>query len=552
MIDLFTSNSVAHAIFVLSLVSALGLALGSFKFRWLSLGIAGVLFSGVLFAHFGVTIDPHIMEFGRELGLILFVYTIGMQVGPGIFSSLRNQGLTLNLFAVAIVTMGALIAVACHYFAGLSPAVVAGLFSGATTNTPSLGASLEALRGVPGISPDMMKLPGQGYAVAYPFGVIGIIIAMGLVKKFCKINIDREQALFIKEQAFDKPKLLKRNIEVTNSNLLSLPINKIPGARQLHVVVSRILRNGEVMTARPDLNLHAGDVLHVVGTESDLNEFEAIVGRQSARDLMTIAGPVMTRRMVITKCSVVGKRVQELNFEERHNVAITRISRAEVEFSSALNPRVQLGDTIIAVGKEADLNQVAGEIGNSAKQLNHPQIIPIFVGIALGIIIGTFPIYFPSLPAPFRLGLAGGPLIIAILLSRLGSFGSLIWHMPLSANFMLREIGIVLFLCCVGLKAGEGFVATIVNGDGLYWMLLAALITIVPLLVVGFVAKCWYRLNYMRVCGLLSGSMTDPPALAFANSFTGSDAPSIAYSTVYPLTMILRIFFGQLLVILLC
>jgi putative transport protein len=549
--QLLTDDSIAHAVFIISLVTFLGLALGSLHFRGLSLGIAGVLFVGILFGHFNISIDRSILEFAREFGLILFVYTIGMQVGPGFFASLKQQGLKLNLLAALVVLSGAAIAIGIHYLGGLQPAVVVGLFSGSTTNTPSLGSAMEALRSLPGTTDETLKLPGQAYAVAYPFGIIGIILSMFLIRRIFKVNLDKEHADFTAERETHQPKLANYNIEVTNENLNGLTINQLPGTKHLSVVVSRILREGVLTAGQTNLSLRVGDILHVVGIPHDVQEFLSIVGKPSDMDLKTLPGPLLTRRMLVTKQGAIGKRIQELHFEERFNATITRVARSEVEFSSALNARLMFGDTVIVVGRKEDLERIEKELGNSAKQMTHPHVIPIFVGIALGILVGMFPIHIEGLPAPFKLGLAGGPLLVAILLSRLGSFGSLVWHMPISANFMLREVGIVLFLSAVGLKAGHGFVETLVAGDGLLWMFLASIITLVPLLLAAFIGRVFCKLNYMSLCGLLSGSMTDPPALAFANAATKSDAPSIAYATVYPLTMLLRIFCAQLIIILL-
>lgn len=549
--QLLTDGSIAHAVFIISLVTFIGLALGSLQFRGLSLGISGVLFIGILFGHFNVVIDHQILEFAREFGLILFVYTIGMQVGPGFFSSLKQQGLKLNLLAALVVLSGAVIAVGLHYLGGISPSVAVGLFSGATTNTPSLGSAMEALRSLPDISEEALKLPGQAYAIAYPFGILGILLTMFLARAVFKISLEKEHQDFSAERESQQPKLSNRNIEVTNPNLEGKTLHHLPGTKHLSVVISRVLRDGELNPAKARFALKLGDVLHVVGIDRDLEEFQSIVGIPSPQDLKTLVGPLITKRMLVTKKAVIGKRIKELNLEGRYNSTITRVSRAEVEFSSALNVRLMYGDTVLVVGRKEDLDGVAAELGNSAKQMNHPQVIPIFVGIALGVLVGTFPLHIEGLPAPFKLGLAGGPLLVAILLSRLGNFGSLVWHMPISANFMLRELGIVLFLSAVGLKAGHGFFHTLTEGDGLQWMLLASIITLAPLLLVAFIGRVFCKLNYMSLCGLLSGSMTDPPALAFANNVTKSDAPAISYATVYPLTMLLRIFCAQMIIILL-
>jgi putative transport protein len=548
---LFTDDSVAHAVFLISLVTFLGLSLGSLKFRGFSLGIAGVLFVGIIFGHYKLTVDPRVLEFAREFGLILFVYTIGMQVGPGFFSSLKQQGLQLNLLAVLVVLSGATLALGTYYLGGLQPAVVVGLFSGSTTNTPSLGSAMEALRSLPGTTEETLKLPGQAYAIAYPFGIIGIFLSMVMTRYFFKIRIEKEQINFNAEQETQQPRLANFNIEVTNKKIQGLNPHRVPELQHLSVVISRVLRYGVLRPAEPGFSFHTGDVLHVVGVPGDVEKFCSFTGKFSDQDLKTMPGPLFTKRMLVTKSQVLGKRVDELQLEERFNTTITRIARGEVEFSSAMNIRLKFGDSVIVVGSKEDLNLTEQVLGNSAKQMNHPQVIPIFLGIALGIMLGTLPLQLDFLPAPFKLGLAGGPLLVAILLSRLGSFKSLVWHMPLSANFMLREVGIALFLSSVGLKAGEGFLETLTQGDGARWILYALVITLCPLLLVACVGRLFCKLNYMTLCGLLAGSMTDPPALAFANTSAQSDAPSIAYATVYPLTMLLRIFCAQILILIL-
>ncbi len=547
--ELLTGDGIAHAVFVLALVAVLGLALGGIKVRGIGLGIAGVLFSGLALGHLGIEISAPVLEFAREFGLILFVYTIGIQVGPGFFASLRKQGLPLNLMAAAIVLLGMGVTLLVSRFGGVPMSVAVGLFSGATTNTPSLGAAQEAIRSLPGSGEAAAALPGLGYAVAYPFGIVGIILSMVLIRSLFRVDLKRETAELLAEAGSAAPKIERRNILVTNPNfdgqrLGDVPLLDLPG-----VVISRLGHGGDVAIAKPNDVLRVGDTLLAVGTARRLNDLQLILGSASDRDLLQ-SGGLVTQRVVVTRKAILGRMLSELDVLARHEVRVTRLTRAEIELSASPTQRLQFGDMVVIVGREEEIASVARELGNSVKQLNHTELIPIFLGIGLGVLVGSIPVAFPGVPAPVKLGLAGGPLVVAILLSRLGRIGPLLWYMPNNANFALREIGIVLFLACVGLHSGEKFLDTLVRGEGFWWMGMAMLITLVPLLVVGFFARLVLKTNYVSICGLLAGSMTDPPALAFANTVSGSDAPSISYATVYPLTMLLRVVCAQLLVLL--
>lgn len=547
--ELFVGQSVAQALMILALVAGSGVLLGSFKIKGIGLGIAGVLFTGLLFGHFGFKINHEVLEFVREFGLVLFVYTIGMQVGPGFVASLRKQGLPLNLMAGAIVLLGALITVGIVIFGGVNMSVAVGLFAGGTTNTPALGAAQQALKNLPSVTEEMSQMPGLGYAVAYPFGVLGIILAMGVIRGMFRVSLSRETSEFTRRTQSSALPLGNLNLEVTNPELDGLPVAQIPGLAPSGVVLSRLLRGGKIAVVTPETALRLGDVLHAVGAPEKLQQIQTVIGKPSGVDLRAVPDSVTTRHVVVTRKSALGKRLAELNLDAL-GVTVTRISRSDIEFTPPANFRLRFADTLLLVGEADAISRVAEELGNSPKHLNHPQIVPVFAGIALGVLAGSIPFQFPHIPAPVKLGLAGGPLLVAILLSRIGRIGPLIYYMPISANFMLRELGITLFLACVGLKAGDQFVQTITQGDGLYWMGLAAIITLVPLLVVGVIARVVYKLNYVSICGVLAGSMTDPPALAFANTMAGSDAPSISYATVYPLTMLLRVLTAQLLVLL--
>lgn len=550
LIQLIQGETVAHTVLVLALVAVLGLALGSLKIKGIGLGIAGVLFSGLAVGHFGLRIPDPVLEFAREFGLILFVYTIGIQVGPGFFASLRRQGLPLNMMAASIVILGAVITVAIAKFADVPMAAAVGLFSGATTNTPSLGAAQEAIRSLPNIAAGTSSLPGLGYAVAYPFGIMGIIFSMIGLRAVFRVDLKKETADLLNREGSKPAKLSGLNIIVTNANLEGKRLDELPVFNAFGVVVSRLKHDGRVDVAKPEDILHVGDTMLAIGPEEELEELRLLVGQVSREDLRAVKSHLVMRRVIVTKKAVLGKKLDELNFIESYEVNVTRVTRAEVELSATPERRIQFGDMLVLVGREEDIAKVSTLLGNSVKQLNHTELIPIFVGIGLGVLFGSIPIAFPGIPAPVKLGLAGGPLLVAIVLSRIGRIGPLLWYMPNNANFALREIGIVLFLACVGLHSGEKFVDTLVHGAGLEWMGLAVFITVVPLLVVALFARIILKTNYVTICGLLAGSMTDPPALAFANSVSGSDAPSISYATVYPLTMLLRVLCAQLLILL--
>ncbi len=549
MNELFYGDGVAHAVMVLAVVAMLGLALGSVKIKGIGLGIAGVLFSGLALGHFGIGIAPPVLEFAREFGLILFVYTIGVQVGPGFFASLRREGLPLNAMAAAIVLLGAGITLAIARFGGVSIPVAVGLFSGATTNTPSLGAAQEAIRSLPDIASDAASLPGLGYAVAYPFGIVGIILSMLLIRSIFRVNLKTETAELLDRTGSRAPKLEDATILVTNENFDGKRVADLPGLTEAGVVISRIRHDDQTELAGPDHEIHIGDIVLAVGPARGLQDLQLILGRPTDLDLRRTRSDLEIRRVIVTRKAVLGKSIAELAFLASNDVRVTRVTRAEVELSASGRQRLKFGDMLMIVGREDAIERAAKELGNSVKQLNHTELIPIFVGIALGVLVGSIPVAFPGIPAPVKLGLAGGPLVVAIVLSRIGRIGPLLWYMPNNANFALREIGIVLFLACVGLHSGERFLETLVHGDGLWWVAMAAIITLVPLLTVGLFARLALKTNYVSICGLLAGSMTDPPALAFANTVSGSDAPSISYATVYPLTMLLRVLCAQLIVL---
>ncbi|MBC8096349.1 MAG: putative transporter [Akkermansiaceae bacterium] len=548
-----SAQPVAWAVLVLMLVAVAGLVLASFKVKGVGIGIAGVLFAGIIAGHLGMHIEKEILEFVREFGLILFVFTIGLQLGPGFFASLRKSGLKLNIMAAAVVFMGAGIAVALTYFNIADIISALGLFSGATTNTPSLGATQTMLKTMTGEYADKASLPSLAYAVAYPGGVFGIITVLLFLRGVFRINPEKEAELFRAEQRRGVEPLERINLVVENSNLENLPIAKVPG-RDNGVVVSRIKRVGmsEVETATEHTALHLGDVILAVGTRKALEQFRVVIGRESELNLVKVPGPVASRRIVVTRKDVLGKTIGELDLDDLYGVAVTRVARADIELAAVPELKLQFGDSVQVVGNEKAMAKVAEALGNCVHALNETNFIPIFIGIALGVLVGTLPIAIPNMPVPVRLGIAGGPLILAILLSRIGRLGPMLWYMPASANMAFRELGIVLFLACVGLKAGEKFFSTVLTSEGLHWLAGGFAITVIPILLVGLVARVVFKMNFTVISGLLAGSMTDPPALAFANAVCRSDAPSVAYATVYPLTMLLRIVAVQILILIFC
>lgn len=547
--ELFTQDSVAHAVIVIALVAALGLAGGTIRIFGISLGIAGVLFAGLLFGHFNLTLNSQVMDFTREFGLILFVYTIGLQVGPGFIASLRRQGLALNVMAAAIVGAGVAVTLALVFVAGIDIKAAVGLYTGGVTNTPGLGAAQQALKDLPGITEAGSKMPGLGYAIAYPFGIVGTILSMLVVRSVFRVDTKKEAEATTAHDPANASALTTANLQVSNTNLEGVPLGEVPGLKDSGVVVSRILHEGKVEVAGANTALSRGDVLLAVGPKERLGDLKLIVGNESDVDLRSLPSHLTTQRLRVTKSAAIGKSIAELALPQRFGVQITRVNRTEVELPVTADFKLQFADTVTVVGAEEALASVSRELGNSVSRLNNPQLISVFLGIALGVILGSVPISIPGMPAPVKLGLAGGPLIVAIILSRIGQIGPVSTFMPISANFMLRQLGIVLFLACVGLKAGDQFVETLTHGAGLAWMGWATLITALPLALVAVVARAVFRVNFVSLCGLLAGSMTDPPALAFATSVTRSEGASVAYATVYPLVMILRVISAQVMVL---
>ena len=539
---------------VLALVAVVGLWIGNVKIRGVGFGIGGVLFGGIIVGHFvdqaGVALSSPMLHFIQEFGLILFVYTIGIQVGPGFFASLRVSGLRLNLFAILIVILGGLVTAVLHKLFDIPLPVVLGIFSGAVTNTPALGAGQQILRDL-GVPFEVVDQMGMSYAMAYPFGICGILLTMWLVRLFFRINVEKEAQRFEESSGNGHAHLHTINVRVENPNLHQMAIQDVPMLNSDNIVCSRLKRGELLMVPAPGTLIQAGDLLHLVGRPEDLHNAQLVIGQEVATSLSTRGTDLKVERVVVTNEKVLGKKIRDLQVKERYDVVISRLNRAGVELVASSSASLQFGDILNLVGRQEAIDAVAAELGNAQQKLQQVQMLPVFIGIGLGVLLGSIPLFIPGFPAALKLGLAGGPLIMALILGRIGSIGKLYWFMPPSANLALRELGIVLFLAVVGLKSGGDFVATLTQGDGLSWIAYGIFITAIPLLTVGILARMLAKMNYLTLCGMLAGSMTDPPALAFANNLHAtSGAAALSYATVYPLVMFLRIITPQLLAVL--
>ncbi|EEW7013443.1 putative transporter [Escherichia coli] len=547
-------SDIALTVSILALVAVVGLFIGNVKFRGIGLGIGGVLFGGIIVGHFvsqaGMTLSSDMLHVIQEFGLILFVYTIGIQVGPGFFASLRVSGLRLNLFAVLIVIIGGLVTAILHKLFDIPLPVVLGIFSGAVTNTPALGAGQQILRDL-GTPMEMVDKMGMSYAMAYPFGICGILFTMWMLRVIFRVNVETEAQQHESSRTNGGALIKTINIRVENPNLHDLAIKDVPILNGDKIICSRLKREETLKVPSPDTIIQLGDLLHLVGQPADLHNAQLVIGQEVDTSLSTKGTDLRVERVVVTNENVLGKRIRDLHFKERYDVVISRLNRAGVELVASGDISLQFGDILNLVGRPSAIDAVANVLGNAQQKLQQVQMLPVFIGIGLGVLLGSIPVFVPGFPAALKLGLAGGPLIMALILGRIGSIGKLYWFMPPSANLALRELGIVLFLSVVGLKSGGDFVNTLVNGEGLSWIGYGALITAVPLITVGILARMLAKMNYLTMCGMLAGSMTDPPALAFANNLhPTSGAAALSYATVYPLVMFLRIITPQLLAVL--
>jgi putative transport protein len=554
--DLFlTTDSVAHIALLYAVVIAVGVYLGKIKFWGISLGVTFVLFAGIVAGHIGFTAPLPILTFMQDFGLILFVFMIGMQVGPGFFESFGTAGIKLNGLAATGILLNILVMFACYFiFFDTSnvtnlPMMVGTLY-GAVTNTPGLGAANEALNSV--FSSNAPQI-ASAYACAYPLGVLGIIGATILIRYICNIKLEREEArLKAMEETAANKKPYKMHLEVTNKYLEGKTLLQVHDFLNRDFVVSRLVHQGELCIPNRDTVFHIGDQMLIVCAEADQEAIMAFIGPKLDIDFEQQDQPLVSKRILVTNPNINGKTLASMHFSSVHGVNVTRVTRHGMDLFATASLPLQVGDKIMVVGPEDAVDRVANKMGNSIRRLNAPNIATIFVGIILGIIFGSLPIAIPGMPVPLKLGVAGGPLIIAILIGRYGYKIHLVTYTTTSANMMLREIGLVLFLASVGIKAGANFFETVIEGNGLLFVLTGFLITIIPILIVGPIARIRYKFNYFTIMGMIAGTYTDPPALAYANSVCSKEAPALGYSTVYPLSMFLRIFTAQLIVLFFC
>ena len=553
LIDLFTKSSVGQQVLAIAITAALGLMLGKVKVRGIGLGSAGALFVGIALGHFGLRVEPNVLHFIQEFGLILFVYTIGMQVGPGFVDSIRRHGLVLNVLSTSVVLLGVAVTLCLYFFTDMhnNVPVLIGMLCGAVTNTPSLGAANSAFAAA-GVD---TSLTGIGYAVAYPFGVIGIILVMILVRIVFRQDPNRSAEKYAADIAAANKEIESCSLTVDNRNLYGIMLKDIPDLVSSGVVITRLMRGNDIFTPNGKTVIEEGDKVHIVGMPDAVLAMEKIIGKRLEKPITQETGnaeqKIIVKTILVTNKKILGRTIGSLALAERYGVNVSRVVRSGFKFTGRLDLRLKFADKLRVVGTAEGIEAAARELGNSLTALDHPEILPAFLGIFLGVIVGSIPVTLPGMPTPLKLGLAGGPLVVAIVLSRKRKIGPLNFFMANSANLMLREFGLTLFLSCVGLNAGIKFFDVLLNGDGLYYMGLAALITFIPLAIVATVGHLVFKVNYLSLCGVLAGATTDPPALAFANGQAESDAVNIGYASVYPLTMLLRILSGQVLAILL-
>lgn len=557
LINLFTTtDSVAHIVLLYAIVIAVGVYLGKIKIGGISIGVTFVLFAGIAAGHIGFTAPTNILSFLQEFGLILFVFMIGLQVGPGFLESFRKGGITLNLLSTVMVVLNVIVMFACYYifFDTSDPKnlpMMVGTLYGAVTNTPGLGAANETLYSIF----DKGEVPqiASGYACAYPLGVLGIIGATIAIKYIFGIKLEKEEEELAKEEEDNddvKPHFM--DLEVTNLYLEGKTLAQVHNFLNRDFVCSRILHDGHVNIPNGSTIFHIGDKLFVVCAENDAEAIIAFIGPTINVDWKKQDEPMVSKRILVTRSSINGKTLGQMHFSSAYGVNVTRVTRQGMDLFAIPSLSLQVGDRIMVVGPEDAVNRVATVMGNSIKRLDAPNIATIFVGVFIGILFGSIPVAIPGIPVPIKLGIAGGPLIIAILIGRYGYKVHLVTYTTTSANMMLREIGLMLFLASVGIKAGDGFLETVIQGDGVKYVYTGFLITIIPILIIGIIARKKYKFNYFTIMGMIAGTYTDPPALAYANSICSKEAPSIGYSTVYPLSMFLRIFTAQIIVLFFC
>lgn len=556
--DLFMGTGIAHNILLFAVVIASGLLLGKYKFKGISIGSTWILFLGIILSHFGFRADPTVLAFMKDFGLILFVFSIGLQVGPGFFQSFRAGGVKLNLLAMGLVLLAVVVTVTIHFVTGESLETMVGVMSGAVTNTPGLGAAQNTMNEVlvqggmaSELAAQQSSTLASAYAVAYPLGVLGVILILILIKPLFKADLAFEKEQLDKEDPASSEAARRMHCEVRNPAIFNKPLAQIVGEMAGKLVVSRVMRGDDIFIPDSKTVLQEGDKVLIVTSQNHVDAVRIIFGEEipmHLKDWVTRDEHFVGKRLVVTKSSVNGKTLRQLNIRANYGVQVTRVLRADVELVARPNLILQVGDTIQVVGTEAGIRELANHVGNHPDKLNRANLIPIFFGIAVGVIFGSIPIHFSGIPQPIKLGLAGGPLIIAILLGYFGPKWKITTYTTVSANMMIRELGISFFLAAVGLGAGESFVSSLLGG-GYWWILYGFLITVIPVLTIALLARYAFKVNFYQICGLLAGATTDPAALSFAQDAYGTDYASINYATVYPLSMFLRVLVAQLLIL---
>jgi putative transport protein len=543
--DAFIENGLA----ILSLAVTLGLAIGAVRIGGLKLGIAGVLFSALLFGQIGLSVDPQVLDFLRDFSLILFVYTIGLQVGPGFVDSLKAEGLRLNLLTVAVLVLGALMTGVIVALAHLDRSGASGLYSGAFTTTPGLAAGQEVLKH--SFSGDAAlaaaRSAGLAYAVTYPFGVIGPVLVIAIMRRLFKVDIEKEKQDLAAANEVRRPPVTYLDIEVTNPDIIGLSLNELEFARKHRIIFSRMMRDGVMSVPNAGTFIAVGDILRAIAPKAVLEQLAQQIGHPSDIDLGTVSSDISRLDLVVTRTQVLRKTLRELDLIKRHGVTITKVTRAGVDLLPTANLALHFADTVTVVGPPSGLKAAEAELGNCLDVLNRPQLVPIFLGIVLGIVVGTIPLRIPGINGSLSLGLAAGPMLVAIALSRFGNIGRVVWYMPAAANTLFRDFGLAVFLACVGLQQGNQFIQKLLSGNGLSLVFWGAFLTMVPVLIVGIAARRFYKMNFLTLSGWVSGAMTSSPALLFASESTGSDAPALAYAAIAPVGFIVPIFCCQFL-----
>jgi putative transport protein len=548
------ASPVGHAIGLLTLVCALGMAVGSLKYKGIRLGSAGVLFVGILVASVSDPINKATLDFVKEFGLVLFVFTIGLQLGPGFFASLRSDGVQLNVLAATLVLTAGILTPLLGWVCDIDRHAFAGLFAGASTNSPALGAAQQSAASLPNATAEQLAIPALACAVSYPIAIAGLLGVLILLKVIFRINPEQEAQDFAAARRQENAPLLRRSLILENAEFAGLQLQEVYRRLGEGVVISRVLpaNDAHVITALRTTPLQMGDVVLAIGSEALLDGFQAKFGRKSDEDLLAAPGNVTYRKIIVTDKRALGRTAEELGLESNFGVELTRITRGDSEMTAVPGLRLQFGDVVQVVGTEEQLTEIAAHLGNSLKALNETQFIPLFAGLFLGVIVGSIPLAIPGLAVPLRIGLAGGPLIVALCLGRIGHIGGFVWHMPQNANHAFREFGVALFFAALGLAAGDQFFTAVFSPRGLQWAGVGFTITVLPLLAVSIWARAVNKMNYVTLGGMLSGAMTNPPALTFVSSLCRSEAPTLAYATVYPLATLLRILVAQVLALTFC